>query len=225
MRMRRKKNLEQKLADCGDYLIIKETGDLNFESDTGDRERIDLKALFGNGNPVVLEIGAGKGTFAAELALRNPQFNIIAVEKDSSVCVDAVETIKSKKVKNVRVIKTKAEYLGRFLPEKGIERIYLNFSCPFPKNTYADHRLTSEKFLKIYRRILKDGGEIHQKTDNMKLFEFSIESFTAAGFALKNVSLDLHRSDFEGNIETEYEKKFVSLGFPIYRLEAYIPEN
>jgi tRNA (guanine-N7-)-methyltransferase len=96
----------------------------------------------------------------------------------------------------------------------------LNFSCPFPKAAYASHRLTHQNFLEIYKEIMKKGSEIHQKTDNMHFFEFSIEHFTKSGFALKNVSLDLHNSDFEGNIVTEYEQKFVSQGLPIYRLVA-----
>ncbi|MBO5410241.1 MAG: hypothetical protein J6A60_03165, partial [Clostridia bacterium] len=101
------------------------------------------------------------------------------------------------------------------------ERIYLNFSCPYPKNRYANHRLTNPRFLKSYDIILKNGGEIHQKTDNTGFFEYSIEQLSGYGFALKNVSLDLHSSSFEGNIETEYEHRFASQGLPIYRLEAY----
>ncbi len=221
MRMRRKKNLEEKMAACGNMLILPRCETLNF-NDEGQNEEISLTELFGNDAPVILEVGAGKGRFAAELAALNPECNILAVEKDSSVCVDAVENIKQKGVKNARVMKLRAEYLARILPSKSISRIYLNFSCPFPKNTYANHRLTAPRFLNIYKQILKTGGEIHQKTDNMKLFEFSIESFSQNGFSLKNVSLDLHNSSFEGNIMTEYETKFVSLGLPIYRLEAYI---
>ncbi|MBQ8533298.1 MAG: tRNA (guanosine(46)-N7)-methyltransferase TrmB [Clostridia bacterium] len=224
MRMRRKKNLEQKIAACGEYLIQPRCESLNF-NETGENEQISLIELFGNDAPVILEVGAGKGKFAAELAYQHPEYNILAVEKDSSVCVDAVESIKEKGVKNARVMKLRAEYLARILPLQSISRIYLNFSCPFPKNTYASHRLTAPRFLEIYRQILKPDGEIHQKTDNMRLFEFSIESFSQSGYSLKNVSLDLHNSAFEGNIMTEYETKFVSMGLPIYRLEAYLPEK
>ena len=90
--------------------------------------------------------------------------------------------------------------MERHLKKNSVSRIFLNFSCPYPKNSYASHRLTHSNFLNIYKRLMKDGAEIHQKTDNMKLFEFSIEHFTASGFALKNVSLDLHNSGFEGKI-------------------------
>ena len=108
----------------------------------------------------------------------------------------------------------------KFIPEKSIELLYLNFSCPYPKARYARHRLTHRFFLDIYRSLLKDGAEIHQKTDNMHFFEFSIEEYSAANYKIRNVSLDLHNSDFEGNIVTEYEKRFSDLGQPIYRLEA-----
>ena len=125
-------------------------------------------------------------------------------------------------LKNVRFIKCTAEYLERHIKPQSIEQIFLNFSCPFPKKKYACHRLTLHGFLEIYKRIMKPTAEIHQKTDNKKLFEFSLEELSQNGFALKNVSLDLHNSNFEGNIMTEYEQKFVEQGLPIYRLEAYI---
>jgi tRNA (guanine-N7-)-methyltransferase len=108
---------------------------------------------------------------------------------------------------------------------QSIARIFLNFSCPFPKAAYATHRLTHLRFLEIYKRIMKKDAEIHQKTDNMHFFEFSLEQLSLGGFALKNISLDLHNSGFEGNIETEYEHRFASLGQPIYRLEAFIAEE
>ena len=101
-----------------------------------------------------------------------------------------------------------------------MEEIYLNFSCPFPKHRHIAHRLTNPLFLEIYKKILKPDGVICQKTDNMHFFEYSIEQFSLCDFRLSNISLDLHNSDFEGNIVTEYENKFASMGYPIYRLEA-----
>ena len=124
---------------------------------------------------------------------------------------------------NVRFLKLSAQYLWRYIPQKSIERIYLNFSCPFPKEAYRNHRLTAPRFLRIYRQILADGARIWQKTDNMHFFEFSIESLSQNGFVLENVSLDLHHSGFAGNIVTEYERRFSEQGLPIYRLEAYLP--
>lgn len=225
MRMRKKKHLEERLANTSDYLFISDIEDRNFNTAVQSAEYIDFDTWFSRNAPYMLEIGCGKGGFAVEYAKRNPDINLIAVEKDANVIVAACEKAKSEGVKNLRFIKCSAEYLPKYIKPDSIERIFLNFSCPFPKNKYASHRLTHPKFLKIYKGIMKKGAEIHQKTDNMGFFEFSLENFSGNGFALKNISLDLHNSGFEGNIETEYEHKFASCGLPIYRLEAYIPHT
>lgn len=222
MRMRRKKHLEERMTACGDNLIIAEFEDLNFETAKQKTEYFDFKELFQNDNPVFLEIGCGKGQFACEIAKRNPECNYLAVEKVGNVIVSAAEHALRENIKNVRFVKCGAEYLECLIPNNSISGIYLNFSCPFPKKAYRNHRLTSGRFLKIYKNIMKPGAEIHQKTDNRNFFEFSIEEFTKAGFMLKNVSLDLHNSDFEGNIVTEYESRFTAQGLPIYRLEAVL---
>lgn len=221
MRMRHKKNLEERLARCSDILFKIMCDDRNFETTVEDKEYLDFNKIFGNRNPVEMEIGCGKGQFISELAERNPDINYVAVEKTADVIVLACEKVMEKGLKNVFFIKGSAEYLPKYIPQGSIERLYLNFSCPFPKNKYAKHRLTHSGFLAIYEQLLKDGAEIHQKTDNMHFFEFSIEQFSQCGFKMKNVSLDLHNSGFEGNIVTEYEHRFSSLGQPIYRLEAY----
>lgn len=220
MRMRRKKHLDERLAACGDMIIFMDREDRNFAV-KDDKSMLDLAELFGNDNPVVLEIGCGKGQFIRELAKRDPDCNYIAVEKASNVIVDAAEKAISEGLTNVRFLRGGAEYLDCYIPRNSAKLIYLNFSCPFPKKSYAAHRLTHRNFLAIYEKLLADGGEIHQKTDNMQLFEFSIGEFSQCGWGLKNVSLDLHKSDFEGNIVTEYEKRFSEQGFPIYRLEAF----
>ncbi|MCI5592976.1 MAG: tRNA (guanosine(46)-N7)-methyltransferase TrmB [Oscillospiraceae bacterium] len=222
MRMRRKRNLDQRLADCKDKLFEIITDELNFEKAIQNKEYIDFDKIFGNDNPTVLEIGCGKGKFACEYAKAHPEQNVIAVEKYGNVIVEACERAIEDGIDNLYFIKGNAEYLPKYIKDGSVERIFLNFSCPFPKNKYAIHRLTHHRFLSIYRLLLCEGGEIHQKTDNMHFFEFSIEEFSQNGFALKNVSLDLHRSGFEDNIMTEYEARFSSMGMPIYRLEAYI---
>ncbi len=222
MRMRRKRNLDQRLADCKDKLFEIITDELNFEKAIQNKEYIDFDKIFGNGNPTVLEIGCGKGKFACEYAKAHPEQNVIAVEKYGNVIVEACERAIEDGIDNLYFIKGNAEYLPKYIKDGSVERIFLNFSCPFPKNKYAIHRLTHHRFLSIYRLLLCEDGEIHQKTDNMHFFEFSIEEFSQNGFALKNVSLDLHRSGFEDNIMTEYEARFSSMGMPIYRLEAYI---
>ncbi len=221
MRMRRKKNLEQRLADCGNKIIYMDREDRSFQAiDT--TEVLNLSELFGNDRTVYMEIGCGKGQFACEIAKQNPDINFLAVEKSSNVIVEACEKAIEAKIPNLIFMRGGAEYLECYIPQKSIGRLYLNFSCPYPKKSYASHRLTHTNFLKIYKKLLKDGAEIHQKTDNRNLFEFSIEQFSEFGCLIKNVSLDLHNSDFEGNIVTEYEQKFASQGFPIYRLEAVI---
>ena len=222
MRMRRKRNLDHRLADCKDKLFEIITDELNFEKAIQNKEYIDFDKIFGNDNPTVLEIGCGKGKFACEYAKAHPEQNVIAVEKYGNVIVEACERAIEDGIDNLYFIKGNAEYLPKYIKDGSVERIFLNFSCPFPKNKYAIHRLTHHRFLSIYRLLMCEGGEIHQKTDNMHFFEFSIEEFSQNGFALKNVSLDLHRSGFEDNIMTEYEARFSSMGMPIYRLEAYI---
>lgn len=222
MRMRKKKNLNERLGAVSDYLYISESEDRNFNTAINDKDYIDFDKWFTSSQPLYIEVGCGKGRFACEYAAAHPEINLIAVEKEANVIVSACELAKSMNLKNVMFIKCSAEYIERHIKPASIERIFLNFSCPFPKNKYASHRLTHKNFLEIYKRIIKKDAEIHQKTDNMHFFEFSLEQFSNSGFAFKNISLDLHNSDFEGNIMTEYEQKFVSQGLPIYRLEAYL---
>ena len=222
MRMRKKKNLDTRLEAVKDYILDLPLGDeRDFNKAIEDKSLIDYKEIFGNDNPVRMEIGCGRGQFAMEIAKRHPDVNFIAVEKVLNVIVLACEKAKKEGLTNIKFICGSAEYLPKFIPEKSIELLYLNFSCPYPKARYARHRLTHRFFLDIYRNLLKDGAEIHQKTDNMHFFEFSIGEFSQNGWKIKNVSLDLHNSDFEGNIVTEYEKRFSDLGQPIYRLEAW----
>lgn len=220
MRMKRKKNLDERIAASSDYLTIMKNESLNYNDAVKEDHLIDLTKLFGNGKPVVLEIGSGKGQFGCEYARRNPQRNILCVERNRNVLILAIDRARAMGLDNIRFLCGTAEYLPSYIDENSVEEIYLNFSCPFPKHRHIAHRLTNPRFLEIYKNILKPDGVICQKTDNMHFFEYSIEQFSACGFKLSNISLDLHNSDFEGNIVTEYENKFASRGFPIYRLEA-----
>ena len=174
---------------------------------------------FGNNNPIHIEIGMGKGQFLTTLALKNPNINYIGIEKFSSVLLRASEKLELLELNNVRIINIDDLNLLDVFEEDEIDRIYLNFSDPWPKNAHAKRRLTSGRFLPIYERILNSNGEIHFKTDNRILFEFSLESLNNYGLILSNISLDLHNSDYPDNIVTEYEEKFSKFG-PIYRLEA-----
>lgn len=220
MRMKRKKNLDERINASGDYLTIMKNDSLDFNDAVNENHVIDFKKLFGNNNMVYLEIGSGKGQFGCTFAKQNPDKNILCVEKNRNVMILAIDMARAMGLKNIRFMCGAAEYLPSYVEKESIEEIYLNFSCPFPKHKHIAHRLTNPRFLNIYKQILKPYGVICQKTDNMHFFEYSIEQFSQCGFRLSNISLDLHNSDFEGNIVTEYEYKFSSQGLPIYRLEA-----
>ena len=202
MRMRTRGHLEERLQSCGDITL-----DLR-------AEQLALPA------PLHIEVGCGKGDFITELARRNPEIFYIAVEKVSNVAVLAMEKAKAAELANLKFIRGDFADAAEFFPDGSVERIYLNFSDPWPKNGYAKRRLTHGRFLELYKRILAPNGEIHFKTDNRELFEFSLETFPENGFELNNVTFDLHSSDFEGNIMTEYERRFSEMGVPICRLEA-----
>ena len=223
MRMRKKRHLEDRLAACKDVMIYMQNQNEHADDPLDEALFFDSMKVFGNNNPLHLEIGSGKGAFILELARRNPDINYIAIEKTPNVIVTGAENLMESGIKNVRFCLGQAEYLEHLFHPHTIDRLYLNFSCPFPKESYAKHRLTHTRFLTIYNKVLKSGAEIHQKTDNKRLFEFSIEHFSANGFVMKNVSLDLHNSGFEGNIMTEYETRFTEMGLPIYRMEAVNP--
>ena len=222
MRMRKKKHLSERLEAQKGILYVLESREFYQKSMEEKTALIDLFALFGNDNPIEVEFGCGRGKFIVETALNHPEKNFIGIEKLSNVIVAAAEKANAAGVKNVRFLNLSAENVECFLPAHCAERIYLNFSCPYPKNSYENRRLTNARFLEIYKKLLKKGGDIWQKTDNMHFFEYSIESFTENGFALRNISLDLHKSGFEGNVTTEYEERFSLNHFPIYRLEAYL---
>ena len=149
MRMRKKKHLEERLENISELLFISDLEDRNFNNAANNPEYIDFDKLFGRTAPHILEIGCGKGGFAVEFAKRNPEADIIAVEKDANVIVAACEAAKAAGVNNLYFIKCAAEYLPKYIAPHSIERIFLNFSCPFPKNKYAAHRLTHRRFLSI----------------------------------------------------------------------------
>ncbi|MCL1823354.1 MAG: tRNA (guanosine(46)-N7)-methyltransferase TrmB [Oscillospiraceae bacterium] len=237
--MRRKNNLEQRLSACSECLIcrlfavdngIKVTG----LSDTGTPDKL-FETFYrslniagggfaaGQDFPVWVEIGCGKGGFVNQAALLYPDVQFIAVEKNENVAITALERTCAEKIPNIRYIIGLAEYLEKIIPPACISRIFLNFSCPFPKKRHEKHRLTSGAFLEMYKRILTDDGEISFKTDNTAFFEYSVNSFIENNFLLKNISHDLHNSNITGiagNIITEYENLFLKKGVKINYLEA-----
>ena len=208
MRLRNIKNAPERLAQNERDFVVNPT-----------EYKGNWHKIFGNDNPIHIEIGMGKGQFLSTLATKNPNINYIGIEKFSSVLLRASEKLELLELTNVKIINVDAQNLEEVFTEDEIDRIYLNFSDPWPKNAHAKRRLTSNRFLPIYEKILKRDGEIHFKTDNRLLFEFSLESLNNYGLQLSNISLDLHNSDYPDNIVTEYEEKFSKFG-PIYRLEA-----
>lgn len=174
--------------------------------------------LFGNNNPIYIEIGMGKGKFIFENALKFPNINFIGIEKFDSVITRALQRVEESNISNLKMIRIDALELNEIF-SKEIDRIYLNFSDPWPKKKHSKRRLTSNVFLKIYDDVFKDLKEIHLKTDNKGLFSYSIESLSEYGYTLKNVSLDLKNEEID-NITTEYEEKFMGKNIFINRLEA-----
>ncbi len=178
------------------------------------------KEKFNNNNPICIEIGMGKGDFIIGIAKKNPNINYIGIEMYDSVIVRAVQKLEDEKIDNLLLIRMDANYINDVF-EREVDTIYLNFSDPWPKERHAKRRLTSQTFLKKYDDIFKGNKKIFQKTDNIDLFSFSIESLSSYGYVLKNVTLDLHSKNDTENVMTEYEKKFKEKNVRICRLEAY----
>lgn len=223
MRMRRKRNFEERMSACSDLLLARgANGILNMkEAAANYRALVDFEKVFGNTNPVALEIGCGKGGFVIELAKRENKVNYVALEKMSNVILTPLEAVKKEGIENIRFLNVRAECLPCYIPENSLDVIYLNFSTPLPKLGYASQRLTHRNFLEVYKKLLKKGGRIIQKTDNREFFDFSLEEYAACGFELENISYDLHEGgNPEWNIVTEYESKWVEQGLPIHRVEA-----
>ena len=209
MRMRKKKHCSERLECCAE-LWIKEPEALKGK----------WRGLFGNDNPIHIEIGCGKGQFICTMAQNNPHINYIAIDVVPDVLVTALEKACAMGIQNVRFIIADAAKLGDYFEFDEIKQIYLNFSDPWKKSRQAKRRLTHKNFLNVYKSLLKNGNLICFKTDNRALFEFSLNSFANENFKLQNITLDLHNSNFEGNVMTEYETRLAEAGMPIYRREA-----
>lgn len=174
--------------------------------------------VFGNDNPIELEIGMGKGNFIIDKAIKNPNINFIGVERYESVLCRALEKLEDKQLPNVKIICIDAIELDEVFDNE-ISTIYLNFSDPWPKKRHAKRRLTSHVFLPVYDLIFKDEKVIVQKTDNVGLFESSIVSLSTYGYIIEEISLDLASTGMENSL-TEYEAKFMSQGVKINYLKA-----
>lgn len=207
MRLRKVKNA-QNIIDESQYIIKKP-----------EIYKGNYKNVFENDNPIYIEVGMGKGDFIIENALKNPEINFIGIEKFDSVMVRAVQKLEEYDIPNLKLIKIDAVNIDNIF-YKEISCLYLNFSDPWPKKRHTNRRLTSNVFLNKYDLIFKNTKKIIMKTDNRHLFEYSIKSLTDYGYKINDISLDLHSDNKLDNIETEYEKKFVSKGMVIYYIEV-----
>jgi len=210
MRVRRIKNVEEKILKY-DNIIMLDPASLKGK----------WRELFKNDNPIYLEIGMGKGQFIMNNALNNPDINYIGCELVNSVIYKAAKKISEKEIPNLYLINYDAFKLNEVFEKDEIEKIFLNFSDPWPKSRHEKRRLTSGEFLNVYKKFLVKDGLIEFKTDNRKLFEYSIMKFNELRYDILELSLDLH-SDKENIINTEYEDKFVALGQVIYFVKVRV---
>jgi len=213
MRLKHVKGAEDRIADSP-YVLDDEEGRAG-----------TWHEIFGNDNPIYLELGMGKGKFLMENAVLLPDINYIGVEKYPSVLLRAIEKRESESycnLTNIQFLCINAEHLGKIFEKDEISRIYLNFSDPWPKERHAKRRLTSRRYFKRYEEILKENGLVEFKTDNPELFTFSLEEVEASGWELIASTIDLHNDPVlnEGNIMTEYEQKFSEQGHAICKLIA-----
>lgn len=218
MRMRKKKHSEERLAACGEYLF------------TTDRVMSDPASVMGmEGGKVFLEIGAGKGGFACAMAERHSDAAYFAMERVTDCVVLCVEKAKSGEfgeLKNLRFVIDTADNLMHIFAPGSVDAIFLNFSDPWSKKGYAKRRLTHRRYLAMYMNLLRDGGKLRFKTDNVGLFDFSLEEIEAMGLTPAILTRDLHASEWnEGNIMTEYEKSFSEQGMNINMLELVKPDG
>lgn len=220
--MHRKCHLDERLEACKKILTVADLSDKNMLRAAGAKEYFNFEEIFNNFNPVHLEIGCGKGKFVCETALINPDINFVACEKISNVIIDACERVIEEGIKNIYFLNCAAEVLAKYFRPHSVEKIYLNFSNPLPKEGYKKQRLTHPRFLNIYREILKENGVIVQKTDDKDFYLFSLESYEEAGYEIRETCEDLKNNPVAGDIETEHEKLFKSQGKPIFRIVAEI---
>lgn len=215
--MHKKSRLEERIAACGDIVKVADLTDKNMQRAALTPEYVPFNEVFGNDNPLFLEIGCGKGKFVCEMARKFPNINFVACEKISNVLIEALERAKEEGLKNVYFLNCAAEVLAKYFKSGSVERIYLNFSNPLPKEGYKKQRLTHPRFLNIYRELLKKGGLILQKTDDEDFYRFSLDSFKEAGFEVVSVCEDYSRPE-EDDVETEHERRFKDMGKRIFRV-------
>ncbi|HAR6482519.1 TPA: tRNA (guanosine(46)-N7)-methyltransferase TrmB [Staphylococcus pseudintermedius] len=189
---------------------------------------VDLEAVhahqvsewFERQQPIHIEVGSGMGKFITTLAQQNPHINYVAIERDKNVMIRVLDKVREHNLTNIKLLCNDAVILTDYFRQGEVDRIYLNFSDPWPKKRHAKRRLTYRSFLALYQQILREDGELHFKTDNSGLFAYSLESMSQFGMYFTKINLNLHQEDEGDNIPTEYEHKFAEKGSRIYRMEA-----
>lgn len=209
MRVRRVPGAYEALTELKTYFIEKP-----------EEHKGKWREVFGNDYPIHAEFGGGKGKFIIEMAMKYPEVNFIMVDAVTEVVLKAAQRAERHHLPNLKIVMLDLRFAENYFAEQELDRIYLNFSDPWPKKRHYKRRLTHREFLEIYKRILKTDGWIHFKTDNRGLFEFSLNEFAETDMIMRNITLDLHALGWEDNVMTEYESKFSSMGHPIYRIEV-----
>ncbi len=211
MRLRKKPWVAEALTDFSNIVLQNPNEDLKGK----------WAEVLGNDLPLHVELGTGKGKFIAGMGeLYQGQLNFVGIEAQQDVLYYAAQKVRDRELPNVRLLVFDVNEILTIFAQGEIDRLYVNFCDPWPKNRHAKRRLTHANFLEKYRTVLKPGGQLWFKTDNQPLFEFSLEQFQEFGLKLNNISYDLHNSGFAPNVMTEYETKFSSLGQSIYRCEV-----
>ncbi|MCD3391991.1 tRNA (guanosine(46)-N7)-methyltransferase TrmB [Streptococcus equi subsp. zooepidemicus] len=201
MRVRKRKGAQEHLENNPHYVIL--------EPEAAKGRWCEV---FGNDHPIHIEVGSGKGAFITGMALKNPEINYIGIDIQLSVLSYALDKVLASQAPNVRLLRVDGSSLTNYFDAGEVDMMYLNFSDPWPKSRHEKRRLTHRSFLDTYKQILPENGEIHFKTDNRGLFEYSLASFSQYGMTLKQVWLDLHASDYPDNVMTEYEARFAKKG-------------
>ncbi len=213
MRLRRKPWVDEAIHAYDDFVMSR-------EQEFGEELQGTWQSVFGRQAPIHVELGTGKGDFLSELASREPEINFIGIEMQQDVLYSAAKKVHERELTNVRLLVFDINHIEKIFAPGEIGRLYVNFCDPWPKKRHAKRRLTHTGFLEKYRRLLQPGGELHFKTDNRPLFDFSLIQFETVGLQVRDVSYDLHSEGREDNIETEYERKFSGLGEKICRCEV-----
>lgn len=210
MRLRKKPWIGAALAEYNDFVIKQPNEGL----------RGAWAEVFGRPAPLQVELGSGKGRFITNLAATSPQTNFIGIEAQQDVLYHAAKKVREQQLTNVRLLVFDINQLLDIFAAAEIDQLYINFCDPWPKVRHAKRRLTHRGFLEKYRQVVKPGGKLIFKTDNVPLFEFSLEEFIACGLVPEQVTFDLHSTECLGNVMTEYEAKFSALGSAICRCEV-----